>query len=146
MPMTYCKECLKKQQKINELEGEIIRLKGKLRYQERTAKEGFFGPSTPSSKLAVKPNSPAKHQRNRGGGKTGHKGHGHWTLQTDSSDARQPRSKRQSSKSSTARQGILPYRRSKIYFVKRQIDYITGRMIAIFRQTTIWPSVNFVRS
>jgi transposase len=74
--MTYCKECLKKQQKINELEEEIIRLKGKLRYQERTAQEGFFGSSTPSSKLAVKPNSPARHQRNRGGGKTGHKGHG----------------------------------------------------------------------
>jgi transposase len=74
--MTYCKECLKKQQKINELEEEIIRLKGKLRYQERTAQEGFFASSTPSSKLMVKPNSPAEHQRNRGGGKTGHKGHG----------------------------------------------------------------------
>jgi len=41
--MTYCKECLTKQQKINELEAEIASLKDKVRYQQRTAKEGFFG-------------------------------------------------------------------------------------------------------
>ena len=55
--MTYCGECLNKQQKINELEEEIASLKSKLHYQERTAKEGFFGSSTPSSKLPVKPSS-----------------------------------------------------------------------------------------
>ena len=55
--MTYCKGCLGKQQKINELEEEITSLKSKLRYQERTAKEGFFGSSTPSSKLPVKANA-----------------------------------------------------------------------------------------
>jgi len=74
--MTYCKQCLDKQQKINELQEEICSLKDKLRYQERTAKEGFFGSSTPSSKLPIKPNSQKDHQRNRGGGKPGHKGHG----------------------------------------------------------------------
>lgn len=74
--MTYCQQCLKKQQKINELEEEIVLLKAKLRYEQRTAKEGFFGSSTPSSKLPVKPNSSTEHQRNRGGGKVGHKGHG----------------------------------------------------------------------
>lgn len=74
--MTYCKECLSKQQKVNELEEEIVLLKAKLRYQERTAKEGFFGSSTPSSKIPVKPNSQKAHQRNRGGGKVGHQGHG----------------------------------------------------------------------
>jgi len=57
MLMTYCKQCLEKQQKINELEEEITRLQGKLRRQERTAREGFFGSSTPSSKVPVKPNS-----------------------------------------------------------------------------------------
>jgi transposase len=76
MSMTYCKQCLKKQQKINELEEEIISLKSRLRYQERTVKEGFFGSSTPSAKGPVKPNSQKEHQRNRGGGKIGHKGHG----------------------------------------------------------------------
>jgi transposase len=76
MSMTYCKGCLEKQQKINELEEEITNLKGKLRYQERTAKEGFFGSSTPSSKVPVKPNSSTKHKCNHGGGKVGHQGHG----------------------------------------------------------------------
>lgn len=76
MPMTYCKQCLEKQRKIDDLEEEIVSLKAKLHYQERTVKEGFFGTSTPSSKLPVKPNSPTEHQRNRGGGKVGHKGHG----------------------------------------------------------------------
>jgi hypothetical protein len=55
--MTYCTECLNKQQQINELEDEVVSLKAKLRYQERTAKEGFFGSSTPSSKIPIKPNS-----------------------------------------------------------------------------------------
>lgn len=55
MAIRYCRECFKKQRKIDELEGEVARLKDKLRYQERTAKEGFFGSSTPSSKVPVKP-------------------------------------------------------------------------------------------
>jgi transposase len=74
--MTYCKGCLNKQQKINDLEEEISALKSNLHYQERTAKEGFFGSSTPSAKIPVKPNSQKAHQRNRGGGKVGHQGHG----------------------------------------------------------------------
>lgn len=74
--MTYCKECLHKQQKINDLQEEIACLKTKLRYQERTAKEGFFGSSTPSSKIPVKANRQKDRPRNRGGGKVGHQGHG----------------------------------------------------------------------
>lgn len=74
--MTYCRQCLEKERKIAELQEDIVSLKAKLRYQERTAKEGFFGSSTPSSKLPVKPNSAAEHQRNQGGGRVGHKGHG----------------------------------------------------------------------
>lgn len=74
--MTYCRQCLKKQQRINELEEEITLLKTKLRYQKQTAKEGVFGSSTPSSKVPVKPNSSTEHQRNRGGGKPGYKGYG----------------------------------------------------------------------
>ncbi len=84
--MTYCKGCLKRQQKINELEEEISSLKSKLHYQERTAKEGFFGSSTPSSKIPVKPNSPKAHQRNRGGGKVGHKGHGRASIPEQDAD------------------------------------------------------------
>ncbi|HUW18284.1 MAG TPA: hypothetical protein VMW16_03200, partial [Sedimentisphaerales bacterium] len=63
--MTHCKDCLTKQQKINELEEENARLKAGLRYQERTAREGYFGSSTPSSKLPVKPNSQKERPRNR---------------------------------------------------------------------------------
>jgi len=84
--MTYCKECLTKQQKINELEAEIASLKNKVRYQQRTAKEGFFGSSTPSSRLPVKPNSSTGHPRNRGGGKEGHKGHGRASILEQDAD------------------------------------------------------------
>ena len=74
--MTYCKECLNKQQQINELEEEVASLKNKLCYQKRTANEGFFGSSTPSSKIPVKANSSIEHKCNHGGGKPGHIGHG----------------------------------------------------------------------
>ena len=84
--MTYCKGCLSKQQEINALEEEIASLKSRLRYQERTAKEGFFGSSTPSSKLAVKPNSQKEHQRNRGGGQPGHQGHGRTSISEEEAD------------------------------------------------------------
>jgi len=84
--MTYCKGCLSKQQEINALEEEIASLKSRLRYQERTAKEGFFGSSTPSSKLPVKPNSQKEHQRNRGGGQPGHQGHGRTSISEEEAD------------------------------------------------------------
>jgi len=84
--MTYCQQCLEKQRTISKLEEEIILLKAKLRYQERTAKEGFFGSSTPSSKLPVKANSRKKQQRNRGGGKPGHKGHGRASICEEDAD------------------------------------------------------------
>ena len=74
--MTYCRQCLEKQRKIDELKEEILLLKAKLHYQERTAKEGFFGSSTPSSKIPVKANTPTQCRSNNGGGKPGHKGQG----------------------------------------------------------------------
>ncbi|NIP24920.1 MAG: IS66 family transposase, partial [Phycisphaerae bacterium] len=61
-------------------------LKSKLRYQERTAKEGFFGSSTPSSKLPIKPNSKKEQHRNRGGGKVGHQGHGRASIREEDAD------------------------------------------------------------
>ena len=51
--LAYCPECLEKQQEIDRLQEEITRLKARLRYQERTAREGFFGSSTPSAKVPV---------------------------------------------------------------------------------------------
>ena len=76
----YCEECFEKQRKIDVLEAQITRLNAKLRYQERTAKEGLFGISTPSSKIPIKPNSLAERQERHGGGKLGHVGHGRRTL------------------------------------------------------------------
>ena len=64
--MAYCKHHLKKEQKINELEGEIVSLEAQLHYQERRAKEGLFGSSIPSWKLPIKPNRSTKQPRNRG--------------------------------------------------------------------------------
>ena len=74
--LTYCPECLKKQQVIDRLQEEIVRLKARLRYQERTAKEGPFGSSTSSAKLPDKPNTPPENSQRRGGAQPGHRGHG----------------------------------------------------------------------
>ena len=84
--LRYCKECFAKQQKINELVEENARLKAQLRRQERAAKAGFFGASTPSSKMPVKANSLPERQARRGGGRAGHPGHGRSAVQEDLAD------------------------------------------------------------
>ena len=54
----YCRECFEKQRQIDRLTQDNARLRVRLRYQERVSREeGFFGSSTPSAKLPVKPNS-----------------------------------------------------------------------------------------
>lgn len=67
---------MQKQQRIDQLLEENARLKARLRYQERTAREGFFGSSTPSAKLPLKPNSPPTAPARPCGGQPGHAGHG----------------------------------------------------------------------
>lgn len=74
--LVYCPECLRKQQEIDRLKEEVLRLKERLRYQERNAREAPFGSSTPSAKLAVKPNSLEDNQKKKGGAKPGHAGYG----------------------------------------------------------------------
>jgi transposase len=61
---------------IDRLQEEIVRLKARLRRQERTAKEGPFGSSTPSAKIPLKTNTPPESSLRRGGAKPGHRGHG----------------------------------------------------------------------
>jgi len=61
---------------IDRLQEENVRLKARLRYQERTAKEGPFGSSTPSAKIPLKANTPPEGSQRRGGAKPGHCGHG----------------------------------------------------------------------
>lgn len=75
-----CKGCLQKQQRIDRLEEELRRVKANLRYQERTAKEGPFGSSTPSSKVSLKANSLEENQSRKGGATLGHSGHGRKSL------------------------------------------------------------------
>jgi transposase len=69
----YCEACFEKQLKIEALTDEITRLKAKLKYLERKEQEGYFGSSTPSSKVPLKANAPAENQRKQ---KKGHPGHG----------------------------------------------------------------------
>ena len=71
---SYCPGCFEKQRKIDQLLEENQNLKEKLRYQERKAQEGFFGSSTPSSKIPLKPDQGA--ERKPKGAKAGHKGAG----------------------------------------------------------------------
>jgi len=84
--MTFCEECFKKQCKIDELEDTIVRLKAKIRRQDRTAKEGFFGSSTPSSKKPLRSNTSDEGKPRSGGGRPGHKGHGRSSVSEDDAD------------------------------------------------------------
>lgn len=81
---------MKKQQEIDRLREENNRLKGRLHYQERTAKEGFFGSSTPSSKIPVKPNTSGEQAPRFGGAKPGHVGHGRGTVRPEQADRVEP--------------------------------------------------------
>ena len=61
-------------------------VKAKLRYQGRTAKEGPFGASTPSSLIPIKTNSLEENQSLKGGARDGHKGHGRQPLKKNEAD------------------------------------------------------------
>jgi len=68
---------------IDRQQEEISRLKARLRYQERTAKEGPFGSSTPSAQIPIKPNATQECSHRRGGATAGHKGHGRRGVSTN---------------------------------------------------------------
>jgi transposase len=76
MGINLCRECLKKQQRIDDLREENQRLKQKLKYQERKEKEGFFGSATSSAKVPVKANTAKSKAGKRKGAQRGHKGAG----------------------------------------------------------------------
>lgn len=78
---------MQKQQEIDRLREENTRLKNRLRYQERTAQEGFFGSSTSSAKLPVKPNTSRRQTPGpRGGARHGHPGHGRQSISAEKAD------------------------------------------------------------
>jgi len=82
--MGYCEGCFQKQLKIDELTEQIISLKGRLRYLKRKEQQGYFGSSTPSSKVPVKTN--AVKEPNRGGAKVGHRGNGRCAFKESQAD------------------------------------------------------------
>lgn len=86
MSLTFCRECLRKQRRINDLEEEVRLLKKKLRYQERTMAEGPFGSSTPSSKIPLKANTEAGRKARIGGALPGHIGHGRRAFSPEEAD------------------------------------------------------------
>lgn len=76
MAINDCPLCLEKQREIDRLTEELERLRRKLRYQERKAKEGFFGPSTPSAQVPVKANTAPPREPKPKGARPGHEGNG----------------------------------------------------------------------
>jgi transposase len=86
MSLTYCPECLRRQREIDDLREEVASLKGRLRHQERTAAEGPFGSSTPSSKVPLKPAALPERQARRGGAAKGHPGHGRQRVPAEEAD------------------------------------------------------------
>ncbi|MBM4355820.1 MAG: IS66 family transposase [Deltaproteobacteria bacterium] len=82
----FCADCFEKQQKIDRLEGEVVNLRQKLRYREKTAQEGYFGSSTPSSKKPVKANSGAGKEKKKSGAKAGHRGRGRRRFRREEAD------------------------------------------------------------
>ena len=71
-----CDGCFEKQRIIDRQLEEIQRLKQKLSVNQRKSEKGFFGSSTPSSQIPLKPNSLAENQARKGGAAVGHRGVG----------------------------------------------------------------------
>ncbi len=83
----FCEKCFEKQRIIDRQSEEIALLKARLHQQERKAKEGFFGASTPSSKKPVKATCLEENQKKRGGAKPGHAGHGRKKITADQAES-----------------------------------------------------------
>lgn len=78
---------MEKQQQIDRLKEENARLRDRLRYQERTAREGFFGSATSSAKLPVKSNTTQRDFPGPpGGARPGHRGHGRGSISAADAD------------------------------------------------------------
>ena len=84
--VNLCAGCLDKQREIDRLKEEVQRLRLKVCANQRKSAEGFFGSSTPSSQIPVKPNSIAEKQAKKGGGVVGHKGVGRQNFKAEEAD------------------------------------------------------------
>jgi len=86
MNRSFCEQCLKKQQRIDQLTEENARLKRALNYRQRRANEGFFGCATPSSKFPIKANAAQEREEKKRGAKPGHPGAGRKAFQESEAD------------------------------------------------------------
>lgn len=75
MAPNNCNICLNKQRRIDELEEEVQSLRTALGREQRKLEDGFFGSSTPSSKLPFKNNQQVDSPKPKGA-RPGHEGHG----------------------------------------------------------------------
>ncbi len=85
-PRRFCPGCFEKQIEIDRLKEEVVLLKARLRYQSRSGEEGFFGSSTPSSQIPIKPNAKEEEKNKRGGARCGHVGHGRQAVSESEAD------------------------------------------------------------
>ena len=85
-PRRFCPGCFEKQIEIDRLKEEVVLLKARLRYQSRSGEEGFFGSSTPSSQIPIKPNAKEEEKNKRGGARHGHVGHGRQAVSQSEAD------------------------------------------------------------
>ena len=129
MSWAYCPNCLEKDRKIARLQEELARVKAKLRYQDRTAKEAPFGSSTPSSKVLVKPNTLEENQRRRGGAKQGHPGHGRKAIGVREADrVERVRLPDQCPDCGTALQFVGTLRRTATHLVRVKVERVAYRL------------------
>ena len=84
---SFCESCFEKQQKIDRLEDRVRSLEAQLKYRTKRQLEGFFGSSTPSAKLPVKPNVAEKKVAKPKGARAGHAGHGRQAFDESTADA-----------------------------------------------------------
>lgn len=82
----YCEVCFEKQRTIDKLQEELRLLKDQLKYRKAREAEGFFGPSTPSSKKPVKADTDEERRRRKGGARPGHVGHGRTSCPPEQAD------------------------------------------------------------
>ena len=87
MNRSFCEGCFEKQQRIDRLTEENERLKQALHRQQRREQEGFFGSSTPSSRVPVKPNTAPESEKKKRGAQPGHAGHGRKTFEQAEANA-----------------------------------------------------------
>ena len=116
-----CAGCFEKQLVIDRQFEEITRLKQKLQVNQRKSKEGFFGSSTPSSKVPVKANSVAENQAQKGGGQLGHAGVGRRIFsQTEADEVRIAEAEVETCVDCRCRLSRLSSNRRAIYELERE--------------------------